>query len=111
MSYFEWLKNLAHVRFGRLNKKWEEQSKTLMLNLIQTNANRPISEEEKKKIVKGAAEVDLVYSGLEDTMANACQETREAANEHNIDHRLAALLVSINKVALAAEESGKMFRD
>lgn len=110
VSYFEWLKNLAHVRFGRLNKKWEEQGKTMMLNLIQTNANRPISEEEKAKIVKGAAEVDLVYSGLEDTMEKACAETRQCAIDNNINHRMAAMLVAINKVALAAEESGKMFR-
>lgn len=109
VSYFEWLKNLAHVRFGRLNKKWEEQSKKSMLNLIEKVSNRPLTEQERREVVSGASERDIVYSGLDDTMTNACEETRQAANEFNTDYRTAAFLVAIKKVAVASQQSGKMF--
>ena len=82
VSYFEWLKNLAHVRFGRLNKKWEEKSKLTLLNLIQRNSAHPISDVEKAFVIQGASERDIVYSGLDDTMSNACQETRVAAQQY-----------------------------
>ena len=47
VSYFEWLKNLAHVRFGRLNKKWEEQGKKALLDLIERSAGTPVSADER----------------------------------------------------------------
>nr|BAJ99466.1 predicted protein [Hordeum vulgare subsp. vulgare] len=109
VSYFEWLKNLAHVRFGRLNKKWEEKSKLTLLNLIQRNSAHPISDVEKALVIQGASERDIVYSGLDDTMSNACQETRVAAQQYNTDFRTGAFLVAINKVATASEATGKMF--
>jgi len=110
VSYFEWLKNLAHVRFGRLNKKWEEQSKNTMLDLInKSHGGSLISSEEREKVVQGAGEKDIVYSGLEETMHQACLETRETANKLNTDHRTAAFYNSIMKVAAASVESGKMF--
>lgn len=77
VSYFEWLKNLAHVRFGRLNKKWEEKSKLAILDLLQRYTQ--ITDKEKEELVYGASEKDLVYSGLDDTMTNACAETRQTA--------------------------------
>lgn len=109
VSYFEWLKNLAHVRFGRLNKKWEEEGKLQMITFMEKKFNVAVTEADKKLIVKGAGEKELVYSGLDDTMVNACLETRNTALEYNIDHRTAGMLVAINKVALASLESGKMF--
>jgi len=109
VSYFEWLKNLAHVRFGRLNKKWEEQGKTALLDLIEKTSKAPISQDERARIVRGPGEKDIVYSGLDDTISEACAATIETANEKNLDHRTAAMLLSINKVAMAATQSGKMF--
>ena len=108
VSYFEWLKNLAHVRFGRLQKKWEEKSKLALIELIKKN-DISIQSKDYEDILAGATEKDLVYSGLEDTMVNACQEVREAARDKDIDYRAAAFLTAINKTALAANESGKMF--
>jgi len=107
VSYFEWLKNLAHVRFGRLNKKWEEKSKLAVLNLLQQYTH--ITDKEKNDLVYGASEKDLVYSGLDDTMTNACAETRFTASNKITDYRTAAFYNAIVKVAQAAEESGKMF--
>lgn len=109
VSYFEWLKNLAHVRFGRLNKKWEERGKETLLNLIQENSNRKLNDAERAIVVQGASERDLVYSGLEDTMTNACGETRNCANELGVSQRIAAFVVSIRKVASATVDTGRMF--
>jgi len=109
VSYFEWLKNLAHVRFGRLNKKWEEQGKRALLDLIEKSSNTPVSNDDRARIVRGPREKDIVYSGLDDTMSEACASTIATADEKGIDHRTAAMLLSINKVATAAISSGKMF--
>mmetsp|Transcript_21227 Transcript_21227/g.36363 ORF Transcript_21227/g.36363 Transcript_21227/m.36363 type:complete len:501 (+) Transcript_21227:43-1545(+) len=109
VSYFEWLKNLAHVRFGRLNKKWEESSKRALIELIERSSKAPVSSDDRARIVRGPGEKDLVYSGLDDTMSEACKSTIEMADQRNIDHRTAAMLLSINKVATAAISSGKMF--
>lgn len=79
MSYFEWLKNLSHMRFGRMTKKWDELGKSKLVELVENNAGRQLTESERKSIVQGAEERDLVYSGLEDTMVAACQETKSTA--------------------------------
>ncbi|KAL7748314.1 NADP-dependent glutamate dehydrogenase [Sorochytrium milnesiophthora] len=109
VSYFEWLKNLSHVRFGRLNKKWDEQGKQQLVNLVEKEAGRTLSETERRNIVHGAEEHELVYSGLEDTMVVACRETHATATKHNIDHRTAAFLNAIHKISAVYEGSGMLF--
>eukprot|EP01134_Creolimax_fragrantissima_P006073 CFRG6073T1 len=109
VSYFEWLKNLSHVRFGRLNKKWEEHSKSTLLNFVEQSVNRELSDTEKSLVVHGAEEVDIVYSGLEDTMYNACMETRITAKEMGIDFRTAAFYNAIEKIGKVMQESGNIF--
>ena len=61
VSYFEWLKNLSHVRFGRMNKKWDERARSKVVSLVEENAGRSLTEAERKAIVHGAEEADLVY--------------------------------------------------
>src|SRR5690606_20233963 len=74
VSYFEWLKNLSHVRYGRLEKRFSDDMYAEILRLIESTSNQKISKIEKKIILRGPDEVDLVYSGLEDTMIGAYQE-------------------------------------
>lgn len=81
VSYFEWLKNLNHVRFGRMNKRWEQASKTTILDIIERSTGKALHQDEKKAASEGAEEQHLVHSGLEDTMINACLETRTTALE------------------------------
>jgi glutamate dehydrogenase (NAD(P)+) len=76
VSYFEWLKNLSHVRFGRMNKRWEEYSKTKLLDIIEQATGTPINPHLKELAINGPEEHHIVYSGLEDTMIAACRETR-----------------------------------
>lgn len=109
VSYFEWLKNLSHVRFGRMNKKWDELSKTKLVSLVEESAGRSLTEAERKQIVHGAEEADLIYSGLEDTMHEACKETRTTANLKNIDYRTAAFVNAIQKIATVYEGTGMIF--
>ncbi|CAO3691604.1 unnamed protein product [Umbelopsis ramanniana] len=109
VSYFEWLKNLSHVRFGRMNKKWDELSKTKLVSLVEESAGRSLTEAERKQIVHGAEEADLIYSGLEDTMHEACKETRNTANLKNIDYRTAAFVNAIQKIATVYEGTGMIF--
>lgn len=109
VSYFEWLKNLSHVRFGRLNKKWEESSKRMLLDFIETTVHKKLSDSERNLVIHGADEVDIVRSGLDDTMTNACAETRKTAMEKNTDYRTAALYNAIMKIKAVYESSGNLF--
>ncbi|KAI9009336.1 hypothetical protein CLU79DRAFT_849271 [Phycomyces nitens] len=109
VSYFEWLKNLSHVRFGRMNKKFDESSRRKLLDLVENNAGRELTEAERKTIVHGAEEADLIYSGLEDTMIQACQETKQTAELKNVDYRTAAYINAIQKIAVVYKDSGMLF--
>ncbi|ORX93305.1 glutamate dehydrogenase [Basidiobolus meristosporus CBS 931.73] len=109
VSYFEWLKNLSHIRFGRMNKKWDELGKSQILKLVEENAGRKLTESERRNVIHGAEEHELVYSGLEDTMINACEETRATANELKTCYRTAAITNAIRKIATVQEGSGSLF--
>ena len=108
VSYFEWLKNLSHVRFGRLQKRFVERSNTKILKKLQEITGHAISEEEAHYIADGPSEANLVYSGLEDTMVEAYRELLEVREKHDgkIDLRTAAFISSLHKVAYSYELRG-----
>ena len=108
VSYFEWLKNLSHVRYGRLEKRFTENQNRQMLEKIIESTGKKVSEEEKEAIIHGPDEADLVYSGLEETMIAATREIMDAwkANPKIPDMRTAAYLVAINKVGTSYAELG-----
>ncbi|KAI3643865.1 hypothetical protein MP228_010029 [Amoeboaphelidium protococcarum] len=109
-SYFEVLKNLSHVRMGRLNRRFDQKGKTSMVALYEQIAGKQLDEQERKALISGADESQLVYSGIEDTMITSCEETRQtAAKQKNIDFRTAAYLNSIDKIATSYLGSGIMF--
>ena len=108
VSYFEWLKNLSHVRFGRLEKRFEESSNQNMMNAIEKMTGKAFPEKEVSRLSRGAGELDLVNSGLEDTMIDAYHEIREIQKQHGkeIDLRVASFISAINKVARSYLELG-----
>jgi len=108
VSYFEWLKNLSHVRYGRLEKRFTENMNAHILGQIEAVSGKKVDSEEKEFILHGADEVDLVYSGLEETMITATREIMEAwkANPQIPDMRTAAFVVAINKVGTSYAELG-----
>lgn len=108
VSYFEWLKNLSHVRYGRMEKRFSENVYGEILKTIENLTGKRASETERKVITHGPSEVDLIYSGLEDTMIGAYNEISEIYNTTKgvDDFRTAAFICSINKVGVAYEELG-----
>ncbi len=108
VSYFEWLKNLSHVRFGRMEKRFDEKAFTRLLGAVQSATGKAFPESEAAEITRGADEADLVNSGLEDTMANAYHRLREIRNLHRgqADLRTAAFLDAIDKIALCYQDLG-----
>jgi glutamate dehydrogenase (NAD(P)+) len=106
VSYFEWLKNLSHVRFGRMGKRFEETSYRKILHVIENATNRKFSDDELESLAQGAGERDLVDSGLEETMITAYREINDIRMEHDCDLRTASFVNSINKVGTIYEQMG-----
>ncbi len=108
VSYFEWLKNLSHVRFGRMDKRFEHSAFDKMLHAVEEATGESFSDFERKEITKGADEIDLVNSGLEETMTTAYNQIREVRKNNTKipDLRTAAFLTSINKIATSYIELG-----
>jgi glutamate dehydrogenase (NAD(P)+) len=107
VSYFEWLKNLSNVRFGRMGKRAEEASYKRLVNAIESTSGKNMTAQEKAILTKGSDEVNLVRSGLEDTMINAYHEIRETMRQKNIpDMRTAAFLTAIEKIGVSYEALG-----
>ncbi|WP_380058718.1 Glu/Leu/Phe/Val dehydrogenase [Falsihalocynthiibacter sp. SS001] len=113
VSYFEWVKNLSHIRFGRMQRRQEEGRHQLVVDeLERLSANKDLgwtlSPDFKEKYLKGADELELVRSGLDDTMRAAYQSMRAVWHTRDdvTDLRTAAYIVSIEKVAASYRAKG-----
>jgi glutamate dehydrogenase (NAD(P)+) len=108
VSYFEWVKNLSHVRFGRMQKRFEEQAYRRILGAVETLTGKSFPAEEMAEFCKGPSEKDLVVSGLEETMAGAYQNLLEVRQRYSgrIDLRTAAFICSIDKIATTYGDMG-----
>ncbi len=108
VSYFEWLKNLSHVRYGRMEKRFNENMNMQIINQMESLTGKSVGESQKKQIVHGADEQELVHSGLEETMITATREIMDIwlNNPEIPDMRTAAYVSAINKVATSYAELG-----
>ena len=113
VSYFEWVKNLSHIRFGRMQRRAEESRHQLVVDELERLDRYlgdawSMSPDFKKKYLRGADELELVRSGLDDTMRTAYQSMRAVwhARDDVADLRTAAYLVSIEKVAASYRAKG-----
>jgi len=108
VSYFEWTKNISHMRFGRMAKRFETGREERILDLIASVRGKPISEEHRASLAEGADEIDLVRSGLWNTMSEAYSEIMTTLDEYEgvNDLRTAAYLVAIKKVATSYSQLG-----
>jgi glutamate dehydrogenase (NAD(P)+) len=108
VSYFEWLKNLSHVRYGRLEKRFTENQNNALLDQMERLTSKPVDSNVRHNILHGPDEEDLVYSGLEETMISAVNEVMDCWKENPSipDMRTAAYVVAINKVAISYSELG-----
>jgi glutamate dehydrogenase (NAD(P)+) len=106
VSYFEWLKNISHVRYGRLGRRFEEEAYTRILKEVEKLSGRTYSHDELSSLAKGADEAALVDSGLYDTMVNAYKEINTIRHEKGVDLRVACFLCAIRKVSNIYELGG-----
>ncbi len=107
VSYFEWLKNLQHIRFGRMEKRFEEKAARQILNAIEHATGTSFSDSEINDFARAADEIDLVNSGLEETMVKAYNEIREIKQRHEgIDLRTASMVSAIDKIASVYKHRG-----
>jgi glutamate dehydrogenase (NAD(P)+) len=108
VSYFEWLKNLSHVRYGRMEKRFTENLNGQIIAQVETLTGKQVNENDRELILHGPEEVDLVRSGLEETMITATREIMDCwhKNPKVPDMRTAAYIVAIDKVATSYAELG-----
>ena len=108
VSYFEWTKNLSHIRYGRLEKQLDEQKRTRFVEAVEGLAGRAIPAKTRKELIRGMGEEDLVNSGLEETMITAYQEITELMRRKRSinDMRTAAFVVALEKVGASYLELG-----
>lgn len=101
VSYFEWLKNLSHMRFGRMEKRFNQNQYNQMIQVVENLTGKKLDTKERAMIARGAEEVDLVRSGLEETMVTSFQQILDTydTNSKVEDLRTAAFVTAINKVA------------
>ena len=106
VSYFEWIKNLSHIRFGRMDRRIDELRGQRIVEAIETAVGKPLPETQRHDLMRGADELDLVRSGLDDTMRQAYNEMREVFLRHDKVHdlRTAAYVVAIEKIAQSYRE-------
>jgi glutamate dehydrogenase (NAD(P)+) len=106
VSYFEWVKNLSHMRFGRMEKRFQEHTNQQIVEAVEQLTGKKMSGNERRKAIEAAGEEQLVNSGLEETMIAAYAELRQIQKEHKVDLRTAAFMNSISKVAMAYTQRG-----
>ena len=108
VSYFEWVSNVSHMRFGRLSRQLDLQRNRRIVEMIETATDRPVPDALKVPLLQGADEHDLVRSGLEDTMRDAYRSIREAmlSSDTINDLRTAAFAIALGKVVRSYEEMG-----
>ncbi|RDC75448.1 Glu/Leu/Phe/Val dehydrogenase [Rhodovulum sp. 12E13] len=113
VSYFEWVKNLSHIRFGRMQRRQEESRHQLIVDELErlsadTGIGWTLSPDFKEKYLRGAGELELVRSGLDDTMRGAYQAMRAVwhARDDVQDLRTAGYIVAIERVAKSYREKG-----
>ncbi|KAF1744174.1 hypothetical protein MXB_5446 [Myxobolus squamalis] len=116
VSYFEWLKNINHVSYGKLTWKYEEESNYLLLSSVEKSLNQFFHDgqiqikpsEQYLNRIAGASEKDIVHSGLTYTMERSAKELIACASEYNlgINYRLAAYIVAITKIVNSYSNGG-----
>lgn len=101
VSYFEWLKNLSHHRFGRLENRFQHNAFDKLVDFVEKTTSKKVTDKERDFLTQGGTELELVKSGLEDTMVNSYQQIRDTfiSNDKITDIRTAAFVCSLKKIA------------
>jgi len=102
VSYFEWVKNVNHIRFGRLQRRREESKAALLMDALSEQGGLKFTKKFRKEYIDGAEELDLVRAGLDDTMREGFTHIRDLLSERPEleDYRTAAFYRAIDDIAL-----------
>ena len=108
VSYFEWTRNLSHMRFGRLQRRYDELRGQNLVAAMEALTQKELPDDVDREISRGASELDLVRSGLDDTMRMAFQDLRGVMKTypHIKDYRTAAYAIAITKIAQSYYDLG-----
>ena len=107
VSYFEWIRNIRHIRFGRLEKRRNAFQFETLISAIETMTGKDMPEKFKEQFIEGANEIDLVRSGLDDMMREAYQKVRQSLIENKIPNlRTAAYKVALDRIAITYDTIG-----
>jgi glutamate dehydrogenase (NAD(P)+) len=107
VSYFEWLKNLSRVSFGKLEKRYDMEKYRKLLATIENATGEEFTEEERDALIRGASERDLVLSGLEETMVTAYQDMNRTRKEKGIESlRTAGFILALERIAISYMDLG-----
>ncbi len=107
VSYFEWIRNISHIRMGRMHKRYEEDRGEIILKSIEQITGKKLSQNLTDQLVHGVNEEDIISSGLEDTMRVSFQEILEMKSKYNLeDYRMAAYAIAIKKIEKSYLELG-----
>jgi glutamate dehydrogenase (NAD(P)+) len=107
VSYFEWLKDIQHVRYGRMNKKFDEGSLLKIVRELESISGKTYNTDDLQRLTYGAGEADLVDSGLEETMITAYNQITDIREQHDLnDLRTAAFINAIQKIGIMYEQMG-----
>ena len=107
VSYFEWIRNLSHIRFGRMEKRFDETRGRHIVQALESLGGT-VPDYLRDELIRGASEFDLVRSGLDDSMRLALQEIIEtrAQNDKIEDYRTAAYVIALTKLARSYQDIG-----
>ena len=108
VSYFEWVKNITHVRFGRLQRRYEENKMNELIQVIEDATGRSIPDKYKANIIHGVQEIDLVNSGLEDVMRETFKEIMKNMEifKKKVSLRTATYAIALNKLKQYHKDMG-----
>lgn len=108
VSYFEWIKNLSHIRFGRMERRLDELRGEMLVDFVEDSTGKKVTQAWADRMKRGASELDLVRSGLEDTMREAYRQLRETyiSRDDVPDLRTASFVVAVEKIARSYIDMG-----
>lgn len=107
VSYFEWLKNLSRVSFGKLEKRYEKQKFALLLEQIEKTTGKAFSSDQIEALAQGASERDLVQSGLEESMVNAYHDMNEVRHGKKMKSlRTAGFILALERISISYMDLG-----
>lgn len=100
VSYFEWFKNLSHIRLGRMQRRDHERQTLNMVNAIEEMTGTQFPQKHLDKIIEGPTELDLVRSGLDDVMREAYQvmSAKWHSDSRIPDLRTAAMMIALERI-------------